>query len=374
MLSTHFDLAPVWELKSQAWNPHQIGRQMIAFDADVLISEPLPTLVVLSTCETGEEHTLREIRQAFYQLFFPENRTTLADLGHYCGDPDALPETLATLRDWGCIPLVLSPSQSLSYSMYLSYCLRERTINFISVDDRPDLYEFHGLAGEDNWLTQVISHTPNYLFSLGLVGYQNYISQPEHLKVLEDFHFDMIRLGQMREKMIRVEPYFRSADFVSFDVSALRMSDFPSSLRPGPNGLYAEEACHLCRFAGLSNTFSGFILSGWNPAQLDSQSAQLVAQMLWHVIDGFVHRVADGVIGNEQDYLVYKVSSEEPAHDLEFYKNRKNGRWWMKVAAPPRKDSVKLRYHIVPCSYDDYEQAVRGELPDTWWNTYQKMG
>jgi hypothetical protein len=42
----------------------------------------------------------------------------------------------------------------------------------------------------------------------------------------------------------------------------------------------------------------------------------------------------------------------------------------------PMNDHSKGKYkkhRIIPCTYDDYQQAMKGEIPDTWWQTYQKL-
>jgi hypothetical protein len=31
------------------------------------------------------------------------------------------------------------------------------------------------------------------------------------------------------------------------------------------------------------------------------------------------------------------------------------------------------RHHMVPCSYEDYQMACAEELPDRWWQAYQKL-
>jgi hypothetical protein len=28
---------------------------------------------------------------------------------------------------------------------------------------------------------------------------------------------------------------------------------------------------------------------------------------------------------------------------------------------------------MVPCDKDDYEKAMKNEIPDLWWKTYQKL-
>jgi hypothetical protein len=31
------------------------------------------------------------------------------------------------------------------------------------------------------------------------------------------------------------------------------------------------------------------------------------------------------------------------------------------------------RHHFVPCSYNDYLISVNDEVPDRWWQAYQKL-
>jgi hypothetical protein len=41
----------------------------------------------------------------------------------------------------------------------------------------------------------------------------------------------------------------RDADLVSFDISAVKQSEAPASRFASPNGLAAEDACQLARYA-----------------------------------------------------------------------------------------------------------------------------
>ena len=83
--------------------------------------------------------------------------------------------------------------------------------------------------------------------------------------------------GNFRE----VEPSFRDSDFVSFDLGAIRNSDCRGNIYPSPNGLYAEEACQLSRFAGLSDKICCFGVFELNAdADPSAQSAHLSATYL----------------------------------------------------------------------------------------------
>lgn len=369
----HFDHQQIYELKAGDYLQNHIGAQVEPYSTDMLIGSEPPNIVILSVCEPGEQEVIFQIRNQLYQLYFPANRIQIADLGHFTGSIEELPEILLRIRQYGSLPLLISPAQSLTVQIYLSYCLKEETINFVSVDDQPDLQEHAGIAGENNWLTHIIAHTPNYLFNYSLLGQQNYLSNPDQLKTLQDFHFDLLRLGQIRNAIDQTEPIFRNADFFSFDVSSIRNADSPASFRSGPNGLYAEEACQLMRYAGLSNKINSGIIAGWSPLSSNQQTNSLVAQLIWHFLDGYASRIPDGKIGNESDYTIYKVSSSEVEDELVFYKNNRNGRWWMNVPSHMRSHGKPLRYHLVPCNYQDYQQAMKGDIPDTWWNTYQKL-
>lgn len=372
-LLQYFDQQQLLELKANDWQQHTIGAQVEIYSADHFIGRDFPQMVLLSVCEPGDDAHLFDIRLAFYKLYFPENRLKIADIGHYVGTTEELGDILLRIKEFGSLPLVISPEQSTSYSLYKMYCLREDTVNFVSIDEKPDLGEHNDLCGEENWLTHIVGHTPNYLFNYSLVGFQQYLSNTNQIKALQDFHFDLLRLGQIRNNISMTEPVLRNADFFSFDISAIRSSDCSGAFKPGPNGLYAEEACQIIRYAGLSNKVSSGLVSGWRSDYNDSITPQLIAQLIWHFIEGLSNRIPDGKIGNESEYTIYKVSSTEVEEELVFFKNNRNGRWWMNVPSHNRSHGKPIRYHMVPCNYDDYQQAMKGEIPDTWWNTYQKL-
>jgi hypothetical protein len=45
----------------------------------------------------------------------------------------------------------------------------------------------------------------------------------------------------------------------------------------------------------------------------------------------------------------------------------------MEIPYPPTKGLKFERHTLLPCSYKDYEMAVNNEIPDRWWQTYQKL-
>jgi len=365
----------VAELKSQHWFNNTIGNSIEQYTTDLLILEVSPKVVLLSVGDNPDEAFIKNVRTKLYQLFLPNTSFRIADIGHFSGNIDLLPDAIARIRNYGSIPFIISQDQSITFSIYLAYCKLEQTVNILSIDDKADLEEEGSIIGDNNWLSHILGYTPNYLFNYSLLGNQSYLSNPDMVNLLHSLNFDIHRLGNLRKSLQNSEPIFRNADLVSFDLSSIRSSDCPDSLRKGPNGLYAEEACQLMRYAGLSNKVSSSGVFGWDFFQNDikNNTSALTAQLIWHFLDGVFNRIDDGLIGNEEDYVIYKIGSDDLSMDLVFYKNLKNGRWWMNVPINEHKKGKFDRHHIIPCSIDDYKQAMNGEIPDTWWQTFQKL-
>lgn len=371
-----FDLQPIATLKSGFWTENTFGERITLFTQENLLGQLFPDLLILSV--GSDEQSALKIREHLYGLYFSNSDLKIGDIGHFTGQIEVLPSILSRLISYGILPLIIGPDQSLSYYVYLAYCDLQQKMNLISVEDYPNLDAIDNDVSEQNWLTNILTHTPNFLFNYSVLGFQGYLTNPAILNSLQAMNFDCVRLGQIRSAIESTEPYFRNADFLSVDISAIRFSDNPESRRKGPNGLHAEEACRLLRYAGMSNKMSSLHVSGWNKnAETDSNgffvTSSLVAQMLWHFIEGYDSRIEEGPIGDDSAYTTYKLTESSVGKDLVFFKSNRSGRWWMNVPAGENKEEGKPKNMIVPCNYEDYLQAQNGEIPETWWLTFQKL-
>jgi hypothetical protein len=190
---------------------------------------------------------------------------------------------------------------------------------------------------------------------------------------MEKLLFDVNRLGDFYGNVAVSEPIIRNANLLSFDISAIRSSDACGNGNAGPNGFYGEEACQICRYAGMSDKLTSIGFYEFNPAyDSNGQTAMLLAQMIWYFIDGFYHRKKDFPLQPKSQFLIYRASLKDNTHELVFVKSKKTDRWWMQVPYPVG-NSKNERYHLVPCRYEDYQIAVSGDMPDLWWRTYQKL-
>ena len=191
---------------------------------------------------------------------------------------------------------------------------------------------------------------------------------------MSNMYFDAHRLGDMQPFLHRTEPIIRNADILSFDIAAIRQSEAPGCSYAGPNGFYGDQAAQLCRYAGMSDKLSSFGIYEYNPElDHDGRTAHLAAQMIWCLIEGFSQRKRDYPVGDYAEYFKYIVPLLNEGHELVFYKSDKSDRWWMDVPYPTGQENKYERHHLVPCTYEEYQQATNEEMPDRWWKTYQKL-
>ena len=95
--------------------------------------------------------------------------------------------------------------------------------------------------------------------------------------------------------------------------------------------------------------------------------------MIWYFIEGFYNRKHDHPYKDKSDYVKYTVSIKDHKDQIVFYKSKKSDRWWMDVPVKKSFKNIYERHHLVPCSYNDYEVACKDDIPDRWWQAYQKL-
>ena len=329
----------------------------------------------------GCEHAPDAIRRYFYRLYRFDREVKVVDLGNiqagaFLNDTFyAVSDSCQQLIKQGIVPVVIGGSQDLTYAMYQGYEKLEDTINVATIDPRLDLStDAEAPSSATNYLNRLILHQPNYLFNYSNLSGQRYLTDPDMLEMMDRMYFDTTRLGQLAENIQTGEPALRNADLVSIDISAVRQTDAPGTAGRGPNGLRAEHLCQLAWYAGMGDKLTSLGLFEVNP-ELDEngQTVHLAAQTVWCFLDGFSQRKEDYPKSSLETCTKYTVHLESSGHDLLFYKSEKTDRWWMDVPYPAGITNRYQRHHIVPCTYEEYLQAARDEVPDRYWRTFQKL-
>lgn len=324
----------------------------------------------------GISQSCSRIREKLFQLKKGHGDYQIIDLGDLkLGE--TLEDTIIKIKEVGSVliqnqvlPIFFGGSHDLDIGQYLAYQDLDKLVSMLTVDAKVDMEE-EGSPYEKH-SQDIILHQPNFLFNFAHLAYQSYLVDMGLLGVIEKLHFDHIRLGELRSNFREIEPVIRDADLISFDVSAIQSADVPGAADAQPFGLTGEEACQICRFAGMNEKLSSFGIYGYNPEHDDSRqkTASIIATMIWYFIEGFYYR-KDSLSFKGSDYIKYTVSLDLQPSTLVFYKSLISEKWWMEV---PGNHPTKFdRRIIVPCSYQDYQLAQSGEIPERWINSQLKM-
>jgi hypothetical protein len=204
------------------------------------------------------------------------------------------------------------------------------------------------------------------------MGYQGYLVDTRHIDVLNTMNYELFRLGFVRGAMADVEPVLRDSHIVSLDLGSIKQCDSPGSVYPSPNGFYSEEICQLARYSGVSTNAKVFGIFELNTnTDRDDQSASLGAQIAWHFIDGYNARVNyPPVVDGNPNVKKFYVKSPIPNIQLEFIQNTLNNTWWIELPGTAKTNNQPL---ILACSYNDYLQASKGDVPERWMRAWRRM-
>ncbi len=326
----------------------------------------------------GQAH--EAVRNQFYTLYSHWNDLVIADLGNIINGHSiddtyfAVKDVVAFLLKNNIVPIIIGGSQDLTYANYLAYEDIGRVVNIAAVDPIFDLgHDEHELNAR-SYLSRIILHQPNFLFNYTNIGYQTYLVNPEAVILMKNLFFDVNRLGNVKADMQDAEPMVRNADILSIDMAAVRHADAPGNAYANPNGFTGEEICRICRYAGMSDKLSSIGFYEYNPRfDKNHLTASLLAQMMWYFIDGFANRQDDRPEVDSENYIRFVVKTEDFNDEIVFLKSKKTGRWWMEVTVNSEINNKYRRQRFVPCSYPDYQAALKQEIPDRWWKVQQKL-
>jgi formiminoglutamase len=311
------------------------------------------------------------VRQELYQMAFPFEGLHVTDLGNVRRkNVDFIIPLIKELHDSRILPILISPDPHHLRAQYKAFLRWKELISLAVVDESIPLGEA-GSKRKAHYLQDILYDKDGGVFHLGLVGCQTHFSPPEAFEALEQRHYDCVRLGKARTELQEVEPIIRDADVMGFHLQALKQAEAPGVASPTPSGFTVEEACQLCRYAGMSDKLKSFGLFGYRESRdLRKQTAQVAAQMIWYFIEGFHHRKNDYPVSTD-GLIEYIVDFKHQEYSIVFWKSQKSGRWWMQV--PGKAGKKYQRHHLVPCSYNDYRLACQEELPDRLLNAMRRL-
>lgn len=322
----------------------------------------IPSLKKTQIAIIGWDEKSNIVRKCWYQLEWHFKGVECVDLGIIKNNKDghSLSQLLLELIESNILPIIIGGEEVQATPQFLAHKGLRIHSNIGIISKSLSL----------SYIDNLRHKYKNSIFNIGYIGYQTYLCSPEQLNAINENKYDGIRLGDIQHRIEEVEPIIRDVDMIFFQLDAIRGSDAMAVPSVSPNGLRAEEACQLARYAGMSNKLCSFSISGFQPQNdIRNLTAQVIAQMIWHFIDGFYNRQSDYPI-DTSDMTEYIVPLKSSNINVTFWKSNKSGRWWMQI--PSMQEKKLDRHSLAPCSYNDYQNAIAGKFPERLFTALQR--
>lgn len=299
-----------------------------------------------------------KVRQVLYGYSYNFNGISVADFGNLNHDGSSknanagLRECLIALKAENIIPVIIGENDNYSDALL-------KGVPYSDIDYALVSPEIAYNPDELVWKLQ----QKKKLFHCAFIGLQNFLNTHASIQLVSDLFCEQIRLGDLRTNIQVVEPILRQADIFEFSLNSIKHADFASSSKPLPSGLLNQEACGVCRYAGVSNSIGVFLLNHFTLNNNATDSMQ-IAQMVWYILDGIDNRFNDHPQLNNRNFTVYKCHANS-GEDMLFLYSELTGRWWMQVPVLNKKKKTAAKF--IGCSESDYEIAKQGEVPELWY-------
>ena len=315
----------------------------------------------------GLNNNFDSVRYHFFSMNQHFKNLQIADLGNLKANYLVkIDELLKYLLSNKILPILIGGDTQSTYSLHKAY---DRLTNTVIIDERIP-FVMDNPRNSNSLLNQIFENNNENLFNLGVVGYQTHYVDKRILEYFDKNHYEHLRLGQVRNNIEEAEPIIRDADMIVMNLSVLKKAEVPACDTASPSGIFTEDACQLAYYAGISDKLSSFGLFGFD-LEKDSnhQTAQVISQIIWYFLYGYYNRKHDYPItkGNLTEYV---VSFKKHSYQITFWKSNQSDRWWMEV---PTKTKQQQRHRLIPCSYQDYLQACREDLPERLLAAYRRF-
>lgn len=293
------------------------------------------------------------IRENLYRLSCADFEIPISDLGdlrtgqssedtHYI-----LQEVLLTCIRQKALPVIVGGSEDLSYPLCKAVCsIREET-SYTHISSKVSLKAEDGMLSSGNFFHRILGGKEFSLKNVHLLGLQSYLNDWESVALLADIGVDAVRLSEMAGSPERCEPYFRRADLVTISCDAVESFCGEFSIHPQVNGLGRREVCAYMKEAGLSENLKAAGVFNFNFFSENTLNHQLLAQMIWHLIEGINIRRTHPQEKNFETYYVLVGDNEYAFHKEVF-----SGLWYFGNSMDEGQ--------WLPCSRMDFEDAKRG--------------
>ncbi|WMX14542.1 hypothetical protein [Aureispira sp. CCB-E] len=347
-------------LEPTTFEPFQYGQSIVQYQGERIDLKSIDIAIF----SWGNSDYYQEIRKGLYQLSANFKPNTVLDLGVVHQNTVPLIELVDLLLQHNVFPIIISASNQAILPQLKAYEQQAEGLNLALFDSKIP----YSLSSTSLLINQLIQYHPQLLFHLNCIGSQSYLVDPKAISVLEDKYFEVHRLGKIQPRLEEIEPMVRNIDLAAFSIASIRAADAPAQVYKNPNGLLAAEACKIMHYIAMSDQVSSLCLHSFDHQATDQgQTANMIAQLIWFVVEGFFARNQEFPI-DKKELRAYVVDNKTLGTPISFYKSLKSDRWWFEI---PR--ALYSKHQLLACSYRDYQIACEGDLPDRILNAINRL-
>jgi len=304
---------------------------------------------------SAEVRNFNRIRTIFYELSAMDFELPICDLGdlisgktledtHY-----ALQEVLSTCLAKNAVPIVIGGSMDLSYSLFSTLNIFNKNLSYTSISNAISLSNQEEKITEENYLSRIFSTKNFSIHNFSMLGYQKHLNEMDSVKLIKEVGFEVMRLAEMMNSTAKAEPFFRKADLVTINCNAIESYNAPFSIQPQVNGLNRREICAYMKEAGFGEKLKAVGIFNFNFDSNNELNIQLLAQMLWYLIEGIQIQKSHPKEKNYETFLVI-IGDNDYAFKRDVFRDL-----WYFGATDETED-------LLPCTREDYDNAKKGFL------------
>ena len=320
-------------------------------------AQKFPSLKSVDIALIGLGDNANALRKELYALSPAFDSINIVDLGtlNHNGKnvQAALRECLLALFELGIKPIIIGENHRYAEALLKSLPYQKADLAIVSPR----------IAYNEDDLAFLMAKKKR-LFHVSFIANQTFLNPQDLVQNSQEVFSEALRLGAMKQSIQAVEPLLRQADVFEFDLSAIKYSEFRSVTEALPNGLDNQEACAICRYAGISNGIEVFLFNQMDLSKKDATDAKQLAQMVWYCLDGLNNRFNDVPQINNRNFTVYKCHANS-GEDMLFLYSEVSGRWWLQI--PQVEGKKKTAAKFIGCTENDHQIAEQGEVPEKYY-------
>jgi len=307
------------------------------------------------TGESAEILNFTPIRKILYRLSKLDFEIPVCDLGDLISGKTSqdshyiLQEILSLCHYKNTIPVVVGGSNDFAYSLFSALNFHHKNINYTQISNVVSLANEGEEISEKNYLNRIFSTKNFSIKNFHLIGYQKHLNETDSVKLIKEVDFDILRLSDMMGSTEKTEPFFRKADLFTLNCDSVESFGEAFSQNPQVNGLNRREICAYMKEAGMSENLKSAGIFNYNFENESLLNNQLLAQMIWYLIEGINIQRSHP---KERNYETFYVMIDEK--NLAFKRDIFSNLWYF-------GDDENIE-NCIPCSRADYENAKRGVL------------